>query len=209
MLVEPIQNSRISHASLLQEDIIISDFGQSCVVASPSPSYQPGTRLNYLPPEMRFEGRAGFEADIWMLGCAIFEIRAGFPLFELILGSDVDILRQTIETLGRLPDPWWNAFKQRKIRFEEDGQPKSEEEQQRARLLLGASKTSIREKVFQIGEQDEPPFEDEGPMIENIGVRLAEEEVDQLTDLLEKMLKYRPEERIRIEDVIQHPWFTL
>jgi serine/threonine-protein kinase SRPK3 len=82
MLVEPIQNSRISHSSLIQEDTIISGFNLS--------TYQPGTLLNYLPPETRFLwGTCGLEADIWMLGCAIFEIRAGFPLFESFMGSDV------------------------------------------------------------------------------------------------------------------------
>ena len=65
---------------------------------------------SYQPPEVRFEGRVGFEADIWTLGCVIFEIRAGFPLFESFMGSDIDVLKQTVETLGRLPDPWWGAF---------------------------------------------------------------------------------------------------
>jgi len=105
MLVAPIQNSKMSDATLLQEAIIVSDFGQSYIVASSPSSYEPGTVMNYQSPEARFEGRAGFEADIWVLGCAIFEIRAGFTLFESFLGSDVDILRQMVETLGRLPDP--------------------------------------------------------------------------------------------------------
>ncbi|KAF5331164.1 hypothetical protein D9619_005977 [Psilocybe cf. subviscida] len=99
MLVEPVQNSRLSDASLLEENIIVSDFGQ-----------------------------AGFEADVWSLGCAIFEIRAGFPLFESFLGSDDGILKQTVEMLGRLPDPWWNAFGKRGLCFEEDGQHKNEEQ---------------------------------------------------------------------------------
>jgi serine/threonine-protein kinase SRPK3 len=64
-------------------------------------------------------------------------------------------------------------------------------------------------KLLEIGEQDAPPSEDEGPMIENSRVRLPEEEVDLLADLLHKMLKYSPEERICIQDVIRHPWFTL
>jgi len=63
-------------------------------------------------------------------------------------------------------------------------------------------------KLLKIGEQDDPPFEDEGPMIEKPRVRLDEEEVGLLGDLLEKMLKYLPEERIRIQDVVRHPWFT-
>ena len=209
MLVAPIQNHKLSHASLLQETTIINDFGQSYVVACPPPSYEPGTVLNYQSPETRFEGRAGFEADIWTLGCAIFEIRAGFSLFESFTGSDVDLLKQTVEVLGRLPDPWWGAFEQRALWFGEDGQPKSEQDQERAGVLLKAYTTSIRAKLLEIGEQDDLPSEDEGPMIEHPRVRLPEKEVDLLADLLQKMLKYIPQERIRIQDVIRHPWFAL
>jgi len=149
----------------------------------------------------------GPEADIWALGCAIFEICAGFPLFDPFLGSDVDVLRQTVETLGRPPGPWWAAFQQRALWFEGDGQPKSEGDQEHAGVLVKAYKSSIRAKLLKIGGQDDPPFEDEGPMLEKPGIRLHQEEVELLEDLLEKMLKYRPEERIRITDVIQHPWF--
>lgn len=208
MLVAPVPNSKMSDATLLQENIVISDFGQSYIFASPPSSYEPGTVLNYQPPEARFEGRVGFETDIWALGCAIFEINAGFALFDPFLASDIDILRQMVETLGRLPDPWWSAFKERAIWFEEDGQPKSEQDQERSGVLLTAYKDSIKMKLLGIGEEDDPSLEDEGSMIEKPGVRLREEEVALLADLLEKMLKYIPEERLRIQDVIQHPYFT-
>ena len=198
----------MSDAMFLQETIVVGDFGQSYIIASPPSSYEPGTVVNYQSLEAWFEGRVGLEADIWTLGCAIFEIRAGFALFESFLGSDVDILRQMVETLGRLPDPWWTAFEQRTLWFEGDGQPKSDQDQERAGVLLKASRSSIRAKLLEIGEQDDLPSEDEGPMIEKPGVRLHEEEVGQLEDLLEKMLKYIPEERSRIQDVIRHPWFT-
>ena len=52
----------------------------------------------------RFEGRVRFEADIWMLGCVLFEIRTGFSLFVSFMGSEIEVLKQTVETLGRLPD---------------------------------------------------------------------------------------------------------
>ena len=105
MLVAPIENSNMSDATLLQESIIVSDFGQSYIVASPPSSYEPGTVLNYQSPEARFEGHVGLEADIWALGCAIFEIRAGFALFESFLGSDVDILKQMLRHWGDHPTP--------------------------------------------------------------------------------------------------------
>ena len=148
ILVTPIQNSKMSNAELLQESIVVGDFGQPYIVASPPSSYKPGTVLNYRPPEARFEGRVGFEADIWHSS-------------ESFMGSDVDILRQTVETLGRLPVPWWDAFKQRPLWFKEDGQPKSAQDQGRAGLILKAYKSSIRAKLRDISKQNDPPFEDE------------------------------------------------
>ena len=45
-------------------------------------------------------------------------------------------------------------------------------------------------------------------MIEKGGTGLGEAEVKLLADLLEKMLRYCPEDRIPISEVLQHPWFT-
>ena len=43
-------------------------------------------------------------------------------------------------------------------------------------------------------------------MIEKQGVRLCKEEVGLLGDLLEKMLRNRPEDRIKLREVSEHPW---
>lgn len=75
-------------------------------------------------------------------------------------------------------------------------------------MLLQAYRSSIRAKLLEVGERDDPPSEHEGPMIGKPWVRLLEEEVGLLENLLEKMLKYIPEERLRIQNVIRHPWFT-
>ncbi|VDB92265.1 unnamed protein product [Peniophora sp. CBMAI 1063] len=205
--VAPIDNPRWTDASILQESIALGDFGQSYVVASPPPDYEPATVFNYISPEARFEDRAGLEADVWALGCAIFEIRAGAALFETFLQSDLSVLIETVSLLGRLPDPWWGMFTERSTWFGEDGEAKSAEEQERAGGLR-ARKTSIREQLRLIGAGVDAPLSSDGPMIEQTGVRLREEEVDLLGDLLEKMLKYRPEDRIRIDEVINHPWFN-
>ncbi|KAG6826909.1 hypothetical protein H0H92_013934 [Tricholoma furcatifolium] len=194
-------NDKISHAWLLEESTIISDFGQSYVAACPPPSYEPGTMPSYQSPEARFEGRASFEADIWMLGCAIFEIRAGHTLFESFLGSDTEVLKHGGDTwtatrplvgclrkAGTLVPGGWRAT-----------------ERAGSRSFWRDYNSS---QDLDIGERDDPPYEYEGRMIECSGVRLPEAEVDLLEDLLQKMLKYRPEERIHIQDVIRHPWFT-
>ena len=92
------------------------------------------------------------------------KIHAGFALFESFLGSDVDILMQMVETLGRLPDPWWAAFEQRALWFGEEGQPKSEQDLECASLLPKVRRSTVRAKLFEIGEQEDPPSEDEGQM---------------------------------------------
>ncbi len=97
---------------------------------------------------------------------------------------------------GKLPDPWWNAFKDRHLWFDEDGYPKSR-----------YHRSSIREKLCQIGEEDDPPTCEEGPMIETVGTQLDDEELELFDNLLKKMLKYNPEERITIQEVVRHPWF--
>lgn len=208
-LVAPIDITRLTDPWLLQEIAVLTDLGQSYMVASRPRDYTPATLPNYHPPEARFEDRASFEADVWMLGCAIFEIRAGFPLFSSFFGSDTDILKQTVAMLGRLPDPWWGKFKEREAWFQDDGEPKSVQDQENAGVVLHASKTSIREQLRSIGAQDDAPSFDEGPMIEKPGVRLSQKEIKLLGDLLEKMLRYRPEDRIGLDEVVVHPWLEM
>lgn len=106
-------------------------------------------------------------------------------------------------------------FQNRALWFEEDGELKSVEAQKRARadddepdIFLEASKSSIGERLRSIGTRDDPPYSDEGPMVEKSGVKL-DEEVELLGDLLHKMLRYRPEERIGMQEVVEHPWFEL
>jgi hypothetical protein len=59
-------------------------------------------------------------------------------LFRLVLrasGVTQTYLYRLPQTLGRLPDPWWSSFEERTEWFEEDGEPKSVEAQERADVL--------------------------------------------------------------------------
>ncbi|KAI0785254.1 kinase-like domain-containing protein [Abortiporus biennis] len=203
-IIAPIDNASLSP---LQEDITMIDFGQSFSLDNPPEGYMPATTIHYASPEARFESRISLSSDIWALACTVFEIRAGSPLFEPFLGSEVDILRQTVQMLGKLPEPWWNTFEERRMWFEDNGDPKPADVQKHAGVWLPAVKSSIREELRKIGTQDEPAEAYEGPMIEKIGTRLEEDEIELLGDLLEQMLKYCREDRITIQDVLNHPWF--
>lgn len=206
-LVSSIDSASLSSPTLLQENIVVIDFGQSFATNRPPKDYEPATAIHYTSPESRFEDRFSAASDIWGLACTIFEIRAGFPLFDPFFGDTQEVNIQTVEMLGKLPEPWWNAFEHRQLWFEENGEPRSMKIQKQEGILLPATKSSIHQRLREIGEQDEPLEADEGPTIETTGTRLEEGEVLLLSDLLEKMLKYRPEERITIQEVVQHPWF--
>ncbi|CCM06298.1 uncharacterized protein FIBRA_08549 [Fibroporia radiculosa] len=106
--------------------------------------------------------------------------------------------------LGRFPDPWWNLWRERQVWFDETGVPKPEADQRREGVLLPAVKSSLRHRLRAIGEQDDSGA-DGGRMFEKSGLRLQDAEVELFADLLEKMMKYRPEDRISIHEVVQHP----
>ena len=88
------------------------------------------------------------------------------------------------------------------------GEVKPEEEQRKQGVLLIAAKSTLRQKLCEIGQRDNAPEVDEGSMIEKTGTRLEEVEIVLLADLLAKMLKYDPEDRITVAEVLRHPWFA-
>ncbi|KAJ2916954.1 hypothetical protein MD484_g3456, partial [Candolleomyces efflorescens] len=105
-LVQEIDGSRFVDSFVLQRDVVLTDFGQSFSVRNMPKDYSPATIVHHTPPEFRFTQKAGLPSDIWTLACAIFEIRAGHSLFDSFLRDSDIVLMQTVETLGRLPDPW-------------------------------------------------------------------------------------------------------
>lgn len=183
--------SRLS-SPLLKENIILIDFGQSFFADHSPPHNVPATPLHYLSPEAFFGLEISFASDVWALACTIFEIRAESPLFDPFLSGDTLILKQIVETLGRFPDTWWNGWEARRTWFDETGAPKPADVQRKERAFLLAVKSSLHQRLREIGEQDDAPDVDEGTMIEKVGTHLDEVEVSLLADLLEKMLRYNP-----------------
>ena len=136
-IVRPLDTTRLSSpALLLEESIVVIDFGQSFDTKQPPAEYNPATAILYCPPETLFDNKFSFASDIWELACTIFEIRAGYSLISSLFANKSTIVRDAVELFGKLPDPWWNAFKDRHLWFDENGQPKSPDH-----------KSSIREAV--------------------------------------------------------------
>ena len=207
-VVASLDSASLAYSSFLQENVVLIDYGQSFAIDRLPQGYKPATALHYTSPEARFESKISRASDIWALACAIFEIRAGFPLFDPFLGSEADILKQTVQMLGKMPEPWWNSFKDRNIWFEDiNGEPKSLDVQRREGICLPAVRSSLQKQLRYIGLQDEPAEVYEGPMFEKPDIGMNEGEVALLSDLLIQMLRYDPDKRFTISDVLRHPWF--
>jgi serine/threonine-protein kinase SRPK3 len=198
-VVMPIDASKFIDAGLVDwERVVITDFGQSYMIEGRPTNYTPATAVNYRAPETIFENQFTTATDVWSLGCLFFQIRAGFPLFDPWCSTTASILCEIVYLLGKLPEPWWSSFTDRSEYFDDNGNPK-----------LQGGRKNIRAQLYSIGTEDFPPHpgKQDGPMFEPLGTRLSEEEVDLMDDLLGKMLKLRPEERITMDEVVRHPWF--
>ena len=190
-VIEPADTSILSSMSLLQENVTIIDFGQSFFAKHPPDGYQPATVDQYMAPETRFESRVVIASDVWALACIIYEIRTGTPLFD-----DFLILMQLVELLGKFPDRWWTEYEMHDMWFEEEtGEPKPVAVQRANGVSTIARKTSIREFLEDVGD-------------EAFKTAMDDQETDLLEDLLLKMLRYEPEDRISMREVKEHPWFV-
>ncbi len=200
-----VESASLIDPQFLSEDILLVDFGQSFPFDSPPQAEDVGIPFSYCAPEVIFDSTVNKYSEIWALGCVIFELRAGQQLFASWSGGQDEILRQMVQTFGRLPDPWWAAWDKRADFFDDHGKPKKEWSDG----IPKAVEYPIDDLISDIGSEDE---EDESPrkaeaMLEPTSRRVPEEEAAQLKDLLESIFKWVPEDRASLNKVLNHPWF--
>ncbi|KAF6749492.1 kinase-like domain-containing protein [Ephemerocybe angulata] len=147
------------------------------------PSHAPPS---HAPPESQFGERAGFPSDVWALACTLFEIRTGQRLFPERSEEDADRTmknsRIPLGARGRwpLPEPWKAEFVMR---------VEAVTKEDRGPFVFHVEGISLDAELMSAGVQDR-------------------EERRLMLELLKRMLQYSPEDRIRIDEVVAHPWFT-
>ena len=198
----------------LKEDAFLIDLGVSFLFDTlPSPE-DIGVPLMYRAPEVMFEEKYDHFSDVWSLGCLLFEIRAGTPLISSFVGAFDDIVRQWVQTKGRLPSPWWESWDARAEYFDERGKPLAEP----VNRINMAVEYTLAEKIAEIGTEDgggdsEEDSEDtpaalQPSMLELAGERVPQAEASDMEDLLDKILQWKPEERLSCEEILKHPWLA-
>ena len=188
----------------MSDEITLVDFNQAFSVSDQDPYLQPAVnRLSpaHLAPEM-FAGRRPTEkSDLWALATTIFFMRSG----DLMLGCEdlKFIYGNFIRYLGPpLPD---TRLKLRtgdfyKVEYQ---LPKFNPDALLNDVKKIGNNPAAKRSIIRCKKR----FESNSPF--NIPHNpISDDEAILLTNLLSKLLKYVPEERVAAKDLVTHPWFA-
>jgi dual specificity tyrosine-phosphorylation-regulated kinase 2/3/4 len=104
---------KISHKSSIK----LIDFGSACLKNEKTFTYIQSRY--YRAPEIILEIDYSEKIDIWSLGCILFELFTGCPLF--MGNDDIDQLCRMIEAIGDIPAKMINLSPRKKELFDEKG----------------------------------------------------------------------------------------
>jgi serine/threonine protein kinase len=172
--------------------VLLTDFGESyCPSSETRRGEDCHTPLAARPPEVRFEPQAplSYPADIWSLAVAIWAILGMKALFSNEYVTEDEIVSQHIDVLGPMPTSWWKRWEKRGGFFDQDGRPTEGREVWRE-----------LEESFEYGVQHYRRKLEKGVF--------GEEETRAILNLIRQMLKFQPEERLTIQQVLESEWMV-
>lgn len=178
--------------TLADAHLMLSDFGESF---APAKEDRLGkdchTPVDFRPPEALFEPDSplSFSADIWSLATAIWDILGMQALFSSAFYSDEKVMCQIADTLENMPPSWLQKWEGRGDYFDDNGLPKN------GRYVWPKMKEAFEERGQQFRREDKMGEFDQ-------------EETAAILELMTEMLRFRPEERPTIEQVLESRWMT-
>lgn len=171
-------------------DVTILDFGEATFASEPR--RQCHTPILLQAPEALFGERLSQATDIWAFACTVFAIFNNETLFKGFMPMADDVLFEIVDTLGLLPDPWWKKWESRAEFFEENGRKKIDDltEEYRKTRPLAMRLRQMRSS---------PPAAREAE-------QLGEEDLAGLQQLLERCLRYKPDDRATAQEILELDW---
>ncbi|EEU35146.1 uncharacterized protein NECHADRAFT_88695 [Fusarium vanettenii 77-13-4] len=188
-LIPTADITALTKSVYLADQITIIDFGESFDFSSP-PS-RLGIPRQYIPPELLLSGgppASGPAADLWALGCTLFEIRQQKPLFA---GKPDQIVCQMMRAPGKPPAELWDKWEARNEFFDDE-----------AKWTRDSSTFSIEWCLEQRRSLCQPEPGTRG----YLETPVAEQKL--LADLLYQLFQYDPAKRLTAEQVLEHGWLA-
>ncbi|KAK1446719.1 SRPK2 bound unphosphorylated [Colletotrichum melonis] len=122
-----------------------------------------------------------YPADVWALGCLLFEIYAATDVFGSCPGDHNDVWADLVGLMGPPPRPWLEAWDKRSDYVDDDGKLLD-----RRRPALA----TIEQGVLEIIPEDVVP----------------EKELRDLGALLGRIFRWVPEDRATARELMNDPW---
>ncbi|EED18306.1 conserved hypothetical protein [Talaromyces stipitatus ATCC 10500] len=166
----------------------ITDFGSSFFLGKePSTLHTPAVLC---PPEIVFRGKVNSSADIWTLGCTLYDMLGERPLFETWADDPDEVIGGDGEHLGKLSTRVWQQWEKRPEFFLEGGiwNPNFS-------CIQPSVFRPLSQRLWQMGR---------GETLQTC--ELDEMEMDSLRSLLRAMLAYEPSRRITADGAINSDW---
>lgn len=179
--------------------LILSDFGEAFSPATePRLGRECNTPLAKRAPESLFEpdNHISYPSDIWSFGTAIWEILGMKFIFSESETQD-EIVAQQIDVLGssNFPESWRQQFERL------DGEDKD------CHRSIPRRPTGVRETWPSLDNAFEDFVQKYRRKREAAGT-FEDQEVLVILDLMRRVLKFRPEERLTINEVLKSEWMV-
>ncbi|KAI0903385.1 kinase-like protein [Ustulina deusta] len=230
-VVEPLRWFELK--DLVLDNVAIVDFGEAFEITSPPSSL--GIPDSYASPEVAYGGAPlGKESDVWSLALTLMEVRTGIQLGDS-LNSPLNRMERFAGPIPPpyRSIAAEELYQRQLLEFDADSHEEMAKLQPLSEKML-KSTLSLTELVGvwsqaegELNSLSPNGIEDElgrelweivlVPEEENIGgekgairmrpYRIPKREVTILADLLPRMLKYQPSDRLSISSVLEHPWF--
>ena len=140
----------------------------------------------YRPPENIINGTFNTKADIWVIGCMLYELLVGNTIFDFDDCDKVDIekdrfhLVQMYSLLGKMPRDMALECEYSEEYFDSKGR------------ILKNRNIEMRDLKGELTNR----------------IDMEDEELDLLLDFIEKMLEYEPNKRSSAKELLKHSWLN-
>lgn len=141
------------------------------------------TPLVFRAPETLLSSTWDLRMDVWALAGTIFELVVGQPPFDNFMPAEAPLVLEWTAKLGDVPEEWQN----------------------RAKVVVGNCDDKMNEDSL---SQWLCHLYFNGVTKGNREAEFSKEDIERLGDLLTKMMRYRPEERLSTQEILKHEWFA-
>ena len=169
--------------------LVVSDFGEAWYIDIDS-RHELHTSVRFLPPENTFSKTSiGSPADVWTLGCTLYEILGERSLFDDLMPEKDDIIADIVNCLDLLSQHWWMIWQVRAAFFLEDSSWRTN-----MKHFHKPRSRPLHLRIQEMGRENDSFFSLEESIL--------------LEKMLRSKLEYEPSKRATIGGVVKSDWFN-